>query len=127
MKALKYEGEANVKVVDVPKPSIKDPTDALVRVTLSAVCGSDLHIYHGRIPGCEGSVLGHEFVGIVEDAGSEVRRFRPGDRVVSSFFSSCGHCNYCRRGWFNQCASKATVGYGVHFGALAGGQAEFVA
>jgi alcohol dehydrogenase len=126
MRALTYEGEANVKVVDVPKPSIKDPTDALVRVTLSAVCGSDLHIYHGRIPGCEGSVLGHEFVGIVEDTGSEVRRFRPGDRVVSSFFSSCGHCYYCLRGWFNQCASKATFGYGVHFGALGGGQAEFV-
>jgi threonine dehydrogenase-like Zn-dependent dehydrogenase len=126
MRALTYEGETNVKVVDVPKPWINKPTDALVRVTLSAVCGSDLHIYHGRIPGCEGSVLGHEFVGIVEEAGSEVRRFRPGDRVVSSFFSSCGDCYYCRRGWFNQCVSKATFGYGEYFGDLGGGQAEYV-
>ena len=126
MKALTYEGEATVKVADVPKPSVKKPTDALVRVTLSAVCGSDLHIYHGRIPGCEGCVLGHEFVGIVEDVGSEIRRFKPGDRVVSSFFSSCGHCYYCRRGWFNQCVSKATFGYGQLFGALGGGQAEYV-
>ena len=93
MRALTYEGEASVKVVDVPKPSIKDPTDALVRVTLSAVCGSDLHIYHGRIPGCEGSVLGHEFVGIVEDAGSEVRRFRPGDRVALRV-TAVGHDDY---------------------------------
>jgi alcohol dehydrogenase len=126
VRALTYASEANVKVVEVPKPSISKPTEALVRVTLSAVCGSDLHIYHGRIPGCEGSVLGHEFVGVVEDAGSEVRRFKAGDRVVSSFFSSCGDCYYCRRGWFNQCVQKATFGYGQYFGALGGGQSEYV-
>jgi len=126
VKALAYEGEANVNVVDAPKPSIGGPTEALVRMTLTAVCGSDLHIYHGRIPGCEGCVLGHEFVGVVEEVGSEIRRFKAGDRVVSSFFSSCGHCYYCLRGWFNQCVSKATFGYGKHFGNLGGGQAEYV-
>ena len=127
MKGLIYEGEATVRVADVPRPSISKPTDALVRVTLSAVCGSDLHIYHDRIPGCKGRVLGHEFVGVVEDVGPEVRRFKAGDRVVSSFFSSCGDCYYCRRGWFNQCVQKATFGYGDYFGALSGGQAEYVA
>lgn len=74
----------------------------------------------------QGAVLGHEFVGIIEDAGREVTRFKPGDRVVSSFFTACGHCTLCRKGWFNQCAEKKTFGHGEHFGGLGGGQAEYV-
>ena len=126
MRALTYQGEGEVKVIDVPKPAIKDSGDALVKVTLGAVCGSDLHILHGHTPMNMGAVLGHEFVGVVEEVGSEVKRFKPGDRVVSSFFTSCGHCALCRKGWFNQCVNKATFGHGEYFGDLGGGQSEYV-
>jgi len=126
VKALTFQGEGDVKVMDVPKPSIKGSRDVLVRVTLGAVCGSDLHILHGHTPMNQGAVLGHEFVGVVEDVGPEVLRFRPGDRVVSSFFTACGHCVLCRKGWFNQCVEKGTFGHGEYFGGLGGGQAEFV-
>src|SRR3979411_1861166 len=125
MKALTYQGEGNVKGGDVPMPSIKDSGAALVKVTLGAVCGSDLHILHGHTPMNQGAVLGHEFVGVVESAGPEVKRFNPGDRVVASFFTSCGHCALCRKGWFNQCVDKSTFGHGEYFGGLGGGQAEY--
>src|ERR1700730_8121376 len=126
MKALTFRAEGDVKVADVPKPSIKDSRDVLVKVTLGAVCGSDLHILHGHTPMNVGAVLGHEFVGVIEEVGSEVKRFKPGDRVVSSFFTACGHCALCRKGWFNQCVDKATFGHGEYFGNLGGGQAEYV-
>jgi threonine dehydrogenase-like Zn-dependent dehydrogenase len=98
----------------------------LIRVTLGAVCGTDLHILHGQTPMNVGAVLGHEFVGVVEEVGREVKRFKPGDRVVSSFFTSCGVCALCRKGWFNQCVAKATFGHGEKWGGLGGGQAEYV-
>ena len=126
MKVALYRGERQVEVSEAPKPAINDPTDALVRITLAGVCGSDLHIYEGRIPGCEGWGMGHEFVGVVEETGKEVRRFKKGDRVVSSFFVACGHCHYCVRGWFNQCVQRGAFGYGEYFGALGGAQAEYV-
>ena len=126
MKALTFQGEGDVKVMDVPKPSVSGSNDALVKVTMGAVCGSDLHILHGHTPMNTGAVLGHEFVGVVEDVGGEVKRFQPGDRVVSSFFTSCGHCRLCRKGWFNQCVDKGTFGHGEYFGGLGGGQAEYV-
>src|SRR5438876_11523897 len=126
MRALTFQAEGDVKVTEVPKPGIKSSGDALVKVTLGSVCGSDLHILHGHTPINQGAVLGHEFVGVVEDVGAEVKRFKPGDRVVSSFFTSCGHCALCRKGWFNQCVDKATFGHGEYFGDLGGGQAEYV-
>ncbi len=126
MKALTFRAEGEVRVADVPKPGIERSGDVLVKVTLGAVCGSDLHILHGHTPMNEGAILGHEFVGVVEDTGPEVKRFKPGDRVVSSFFTSCGHCALCRKGWFNQCVDKGTFGHGVYFGDLGGGQAEYV-
>jgi len=126
MKALTFHGEGDVRVTDVPKPAIASTDDALIKVTMGAVCGSDLHILHGNTPMNEGAVLGHEFVGVVEAVGKEVKRFKPGDRVVSSFFTSCGHCALCRKGWFNQCVNKATFGHGEYFGGLGGGQAEWV-
>ena len=126
MKALTFQGEGDVKVIDVPKPAIKHSGEALIKVTLGAVCGSDLHILHGHTPMNPGTVLGHEFVGVVEDVGSEVKRFKSGDRVVSSFFTSCGVCALCRKGWFNQCVDKGTFGHGEYFGDLGGGQAEYV-
>jgi threonine dehydrogenase-like Zn-dependent dehydrogenase len=126
MKALTYQGEGDVKVIDVPKPAVGGASEVLVKVTLGAVCGSDLHILHGHTPMSPGAVLGHEFVGVVEDVGSEVKRFKPGDRVVASFYTSCGHCALCRKGWFNQCVDKGTFGHGEYFGGLGGGQAEYV-
>src|SRR3977135_4338963 len=126
MKALTFQGEGNVKVIDVPKPVIKASGEALIKVTMGAVCGSDLHILHGHTPMNQGAVLGHEFVGVVEEAGPKVKRFQPGDRVVASFFTSCGHCALCRKGWFNQCVDKSTFGHGEYFGGLGGGQAEYV-
>ena len=125
MKALIFHGERDVRLEDVPRPAVSAPGDALVRVTLGALCGSDLHIYHMRSPVNEGAVLGHEFVGVVEEVGSGVNRFQVGDRVVASFFTSCGHCDLCRRGWFSQCENKATFGHGVYHGDLGGGQAEY--
>jgi threonine dehydrogenase-like Zn-dependent dehydrogenase len=126
MKAATFQGVGEVKVIDVPKPSIKGPDEALLKVTLGAICGSDLHAYHGRIPMSVGELLGHEFVGVVEEVGSAVRRFKPGDRVVVSFYTSCGHCALCRKGWFNECLNMATFGFGAVLGDLGGGQAEYV-
>jgi threonine dehydrogenase-like Zn-dependent dehydrogenase len=126
MRAATYQGVGEVKVMDVPKPSIKGADEALVRVTLGAICGSDLHAYHGRIPMVAGELLGHEFVGVVEVVGSGVQRFKPGDRVVSSFFVACGHCTLCRKGAFNECANLATFGFGEVLGGLGGGQSEYV-
>ena len=126
MRALTFQAAGDVKVIDVPKPAIKNAGDALIKVTLGAVCGSDMHILHGHTPMNQGAVLGHEFVGVVEEIGSEVKRFKAGDRVVSSFFTSCGVCALCRKGWFNQCSSKGTFGHGEYFGDLGGGQAEYV-
>jgi alcohol dehydrogenase len=127
MKAASYQGERSVKVVDVAKPGIKSSRDVLVKITLGAICGSDLHIYHGNIPFSPGELLGHEFVGVVEEVGSEVQRFKPGDRVVSAFYTSCGFCALCRKGWFSQCEHKEIFGFGEAIGGkLGGAQAEYV-
>lgn len=126
MRAATYQGVGDVKVIDVPKPSITGPDQALVKVTLGAICGSDLHAYHGRIPMTAGELLGHEFVGVVEEVGPGVKRFQPGDRVVSSFFVACGHCVLCRKGAFNECVNLLTFGFGEVLGGLGGGQSEYV-
>src|SRR5260370_26700339 len=126
MKALTFRGEGDVKVADVPQPALNAAGDALIRITHGGVCGPDLHILHGHTPMNGGAVLGHEFVGVVEEVGAEVKRFKRGDRVVASFFTSCGHCALCRKGWFNQCVSKATFGMGANLGGLGGAQAEYI-
>src|SRR5487761_300206 len=126
MKAATFQGVGEVKVIDVPKPSLRGPDEVLLKVTLGAICGSDLHAYHGRIPMVAGELLGHEFVGVVQEVGPAVKRFKPGDRVVVSFYTACGHCALCRKGWFNQCLNMATFGFGALLGDLGGGQAEYV-
>jgi threonine dehydrogenase-like Zn-dependent dehydrogenase len=127
MRALTFRAERDVKLDDVPKPSIRDSRQALVKITLAAVCGSDLHIYRGHVPMNVGAVLGHEFVGVVEEVGSEVKRFKAGDRVVAAFYTSCGLCVLCRKGWFSQCESRATFGFGEEYGrGLGGAHAEYV-
>ena len=124
MKAVTFQGANHVQVEDVPEPAIQAPEDAIIRVTSSSVCGSDLHLYHGRLPfAMKGFVLGHEFVGVVEEVGSAVTELKVGQRVVSAFSASCGRCFYCRRGLTTQCLKG---GQTFGFGQLPGGQAQLV-
>lgn len=104
MKALTYHGSKDVRVETVPDPVLAEPDDVILRITATAICGSDLHIYRGKIPAMkEGDVLGHEFMGIVEEAGAGVTALRPGDRVVVPFTISCGTCFFCERQLFSAC------------------------
>nr|MDT0664303.1 alcohol dehydrogenase catalytic domain-containing protein [Micromonospora sp. DSM 115978] len=104
MKAVVYHGPADIRLDDVDEPKILEPTDAVVRITASAICGTDLHLVRGTMPGMkEGTVLGHEAVGVVEEAGDGVRNLRPGDRVVVPSTIACGTCSYCRAGYYAQC------------------------
>lgn len=104
MKAVVFRGVGDVRLEDVPEPRIEQPTDAIVRLTASAICGTDLHFVRGSFPGMqEGTVLGHEGVGIVETAGSDVRNLEIGDRVVIPSTIACGNCSYCRAGYYAQC------------------------
>jgi S-(hydroxymethyl)glutathione dehydrogenase/alcohol dehydrogenase len=99
MKALVYHGKKDVKIDDKPQPKIENHEDIILRVTTTALCGSDLHLYHGTVPGMEsGQTLGHEFMGIIEETGSEVHEVKVGDRVVIPFNIDCGRCWYCRNG-----------------------------
>jgi threonine dehydrogenase-like Zn-dependent dehydrogenase len=136
MKALTWQGNQKVEVVDVPDPTIQEPTDAIIRVTSTAICGSDLHLYGVLGPYLKpGDVLGHEAMGIVEEVGSAVDGLKPGDRVVVPFNISCGHCWMCDRGLFAQCETTqvreqgkgaALFGYTSLYGSVPGGQAEFL-
>lgn len=104
MKAVVWHAIGDIRLDDVPEPKIQDPYDAVVRVTASAICGTDLHFVRGTMPGmAEGRVLGHEAVGVVEEVGAAVRNFRPGDRVVVPSTVGCGSCSYCRAGYYAQC------------------------
>jgi threonine dehydrogenase-like Zn-dependent dehydrogenase len=104
MKAVVYHAIGDIRLEEVPEPKIEDSNDALVRITNSAICGTDLHMVRGTMPGMEpGTILGHEGVGIVEDVGRNVRNFAAGDRVVIGSTIACGYCSYCRAGYFSQC------------------------
>jgi len=104
MKAVVFQAVGDIRLEDVAEPKIKDPTDAIVRLTASAICGTDLHFVRGSFSGMvPGTILGHEGVGIVEEVGPLVRNFRPGDRVVIGSTIACGSCSYCRAGYFSQC------------------------
>ncbi len=127
MKALTLEMPGRVVYQDVPEPILVASTDAIIAVEVSAICGSDLHAYHGRIQGIEPGVpIGHEYVGLIEKVGSAVQQVQVGDRVTGSFFAACGHCWACRRGYFSQCSTVALFGFGNRFGGLPGTQAERV-
>jgi threonine dehydrogenase-like Zn-dependent dehydrogenase len=136
MKAVTYHGKRDVRVDTVPDPTIEQPTDAIVRVTSSGICGSDLHLYEvlGPFMG-EGDILGHEPMGIVEAVGSEVSHIAPGDRVVIPFNISCGHCFMCAQQLYSQCETTqvrdqgkgaALFGYTKLYGQVPGGQAELL-
>lgn len=126
MNAVVLRAPRTVEVVAVPKPSIGEPTDILVRVERTAICGTDLHPYEGRLEIEPDVILGHEFLGEVEAVGSAVTQIAEGDRVVASCVVSCGACYQCRRHQPGNCAGSRIFGLGLALGDLAGGQAEYV-
>lgn len=135
MKAVVFHGVGDIRLDNVPEPTIQDPLDAIVRLTASAICGTDLHMVRGTLSGMEpGTILGHEGVGIVEEVGREVRNLRVGDRVVIPSTIGCGYCSYCRAGYFAQCdhanpngpsAGTAFFGGPKQSGPFQGLQAEY--
>ena len=142
MKALCWEGVGKVRVESVPDPTILNARDAIVKITSTAICGSDLHLYDGYIPAMEkGDILGHEFMGEVVEVGSSVKNLKPGDRVVVPFTIACGRCFNCEREEYSLCdnsnpnahmaemaygfSGSALFGYSHMFGGYAGGQAEY--
>jgi threonine dehydrogenase-like Zn-dependent dehydrogenase len=144
MKALTYQGAHRVRVETVPDPVLVEDDDILLRVTATAICGSDLHLYRGKVPGLkDGDILGHEFMGIVEETGRGVTKVRRGDRVVVPFTISCGECFFCGQALFSACettnpargailnkkdirSGAGMFGYTHLYGGYAGGQAEYV-
>ena len=136
MKALTWHGKRDVRVEDVPDPRIEEPTDAIVRITSTAICGSDLHLYEVLGPYLKpGDVLGHEPMGIVEEVGPGVTRLKKGDRVVVPFNISCGSCWMCERQLYAQCETTQVTsqgkgaslfGYTSLYGSIPGGQAEYL-
>jgi threonine dehydrogenase-like Zn-dependent dehydrogenase len=136
MKAVAWHGKRDVRVDTVPDPAIQNPTDVIVRITSSGICGSDLHLYEvlGPFLG-EGDILGHEPMGIVEAVGAEVTELSPGDRVVVPFNISCGTCYMCSQGLHSQCETTqvhehgmgaSLFGYTKLYGQVPGGQAELL-
>src|SRR5947208_2637478 len=142
MEAVCWEGKKNVEVLKVPDPSIINPRDAILKVTTTAICGSDLHLYDGYVPTMEkGDILGHEFMGEVVDTGKDVKNLKVGDRVVVPFPISCGKCFFCNKGMFSLCENSnpnawmaekmwghspcGIFGYSHLTGGFAGGQAEY--
>ena len=136
MRALTFHGRRDVRVDEVPDPVIQEPTDAIVRVTSTAICGSDLHLYELFGPFIDaGDILGHEPMGIVEAVGNDVTNIAPGDRVVVPFNISCGHCYMCDHNLYSQCETTqvreygtgaSLLGYTKLYGQVPGGQAEYV-
>lgn len=127
MKALTFQGIEQVRCQSIPDPSIVEAGDVIVRTRLAAICGSDLHVYHGRETGLDrGTVLGHEFLGEVAEVGPGVDRFRVGDRVVCPFSTSCGECFFCRSGLTARCERGQLFGWREDGTGLHGAQAELV-
>jgi S-(hydroxymethyl)glutathione dehydrogenase/alcohol dehydrogenase len=135
MLAMNYRGPYRVRVEEKPMPTIQHPEDAIVRVTRSCICGSDLHLYHGMVPDTRvGMTFGHEFCGIVEQVGPEVRNLKVGDHVLVPFNIACGKCHFCQQGLFGNCHesnAQATAvggiyGYSHTAGGYDGGQAQYV-
>ena len=123
MKALVYVSEGNKTLQDRPKPKVIEPTDAIIKIAKTTICGTDLHILKGDVPSCQtGRILGHEGVGIVEMVGSAVAAFKAGDRVLISCISACGKCDYCRKRMYSHC----TTGGWILGNKIDGTQAEFV-
>src|ERR1051325_10040010 len=143
MKAVCWHGKYSVKVEDIPLPKIINPQDAIIKVTATAICGSDLHLFDGFIPTMQrGDILGHEFMGVVEEVGPRVTTLRRGERVIVPFPIACGSCFFCKNDLFSCCdnsnpnawmaeklygyTASGLFGYSHMLGGYAGGQAEYV-
>ena len=126
MRAVTFQAPGEVQIDDVPEPELLASDDAIVRVEASGICGSDLHIYHGRVQIEPGFVIGHEFVGEVIAAGDEVTRVGVGDRVLGTYGTACGKCFFCKREEFHKCDEARVYGHGATLGSLQGAQAEQV-
>ena len=126
MKGLVCEAVGKISLQEVSKPGIVAPTDALIRVTLTTICGSDVHLVRGHIPTEPGFIMGHEFVGRVEEVGIAVSRFKPGDRVVGPASPFCGTCDNCRAGQIQRCLNGGMLGSGRAWGDLSGTHSEFI-
>jgi 2-desacetyl-2-hydroxyethyl bacteriochlorophyllide A dehydrogenase len=124
MRAVTFQTPGEVTVQDVPEPELQRPDDAIVQIDASGICGSDLHIYHGRVPVEPGFTIGHEFVGTVLAAGPEFERAAIGERVLGCFHTACATCAPCIRGDYHRCAHGRTFGHGSKLGDLQGAQAE---
>jgi threonine dehydrogenase-like Zn-dependent dehydrogenase len=124
MRGVVFDGIGSVRLADLPDPVVEDPGDAVIRVTRTAICGSDLHLLHGKAPLEPGEPIGHEAVGIVEEIGADVANVSVGDRVVVAFNVACGECFFCRAGRSALCEEGAIFGYGIFGGGLPGAQAE---
>jgi threonine dehydrogenase-like Zn-dependent dehydrogenase len=124
MRAVTFQAPEQVRIEEKPDPEIAAADDAVIRVEASGICGSDLHIYHGRVPVEPGFTIGHEFVGTVLAAGDEVERVAVGDRVLGTFHTACATCSSCLRGDYHRCRNGRTFGHGANLGDLQGAQAE---
>src|ERR687888_2295173 len=126
MQAVTFQAPGDVRIEERPEPELLAADDAIVKVEATGVCGSDLHIYHGRVQIEPGFTLGHEFVGTVLAAGDGVTEVSEGDRVLGCFCSACGNCFFCRRGEYHKCDEARVFGHGATLGSLQGAQAELV-
>ncbi|HEY8763054.1 MAG TPA: alcohol dehydrogenase catalytic domain-containing protein, partial [Solirubrobacteraceae bacterium] len=124
MRAVTYQAPREVRVDERPEPELVDRDDAIVSIEASGICGSDLHIYHGRVKIEPGFTIGHEFVGTVLATGNDVTRVAPGDRVLGCYHTACGTCFFCLRGVYHKCDAMRTFGHGALLGGLPGTQAE---
>jgi 2-desacetyl-2-hydroxyethyl bacteriochlorophyllide A dehydrogenase len=124
MRAVTFQAPGEVSVEERPEPELLDPADAIVRIEATGVCGSDLHIFHGRVQIEPGFTIGHEYVGTVTAVGDAVTRVTVGDRVLGCFQTACGTCWFCRRGLYQRCEQSRTFGHGATLGSLQGTQAE---
>lgn len=124
MRAVTFQAPGEVRIEEKPEPELLAADDAVVRVEASGICGSDLHIFHGRVPVEPGFTIGHEFVGTVLSAGDDVERIAVGDRVLGCFHTACATCSACLRSDYHRCERGRTFGHGSHLGDLQGAQAE---
>jgi 2-desacetyl-2-hydroxyethyl bacteriochlorophyllide A dehydrogenase len=124
MRAVTYQAPGEVRVEEKPEPEVASADEAVIKVEASGICGSDLHIYHGRVQIEPGFTIGHEYVGTVLAAGEGVSGVAEGDRVLGTYSTACGQCFFCRRGDFHQCDSARVFGHGATLGSLQGAQAD---